>query len=94
MREVTIHNAELADLVGQVQRTGEDVLLLLNGRPAARLAPASRLREGTSEARRSALIQIAEIKRAMADRQPDAAPETWDDVKSEARGEDRYDRWS
>jgi prevent-host-death family protein len=91
--EIPEARAELSSLIAHVERTGEDVVLTRNGRPAARLSPIG------STDRTAVADPVAgprRVKDILAHR--DARPPepgfddlSWDELRRIARGEDRFD---
>ncbi len=82
MKEIVLADAPapLADLVAEIERTGEPIVLTRDGRAAARLEPART--PPTAPARVAAARVLAVLGAEIAAAGAEGWPATWDDLKS------------
>lgn len=89
MREVALYDAKngLSALIQEIAETGEEILITRHGKPAARLAPVTRV--PTPDERREALQRLRALRDRLAAEGRGVEPISWEELKAEARNEDK-----
>lgn len=93
MKEIAIKDAEarFSSLVKEIQDTGEEVVILSQGKPIVRMLAAAEFAED-EQAARQATIRLVQLRDRLAEEFPSSAePISWEVLKRWMRDEDKWD---